>query len=109
MPTRSALLLTSSWTLSSDALRPSVLAQQLKVTKLEIARREIDTSIDLYFNFGDLVSTHLLVSSAHEILSDYDRKILKTGMLFDHPEKFIKEEYLDESIPRQTQRRRSDR
>jgi hypothetical protein len=56
---------------------------KLRVSKLQIVQREIDTCADLYFSFGDLVSTHLLISAAHEILAAFDKKILKTGMLFD--------------------------
>jgi hypothetical protein len=69
---------------------------KLKLTKLEIVRREIDTCVDLYFSFGDLVSIHLLVSAAHEILAVFDKEIIKTGMLFDQPERYIPPEYLED-------------
>jgi len=52
---------------------------KLKVTKLQIAQREIDTCADLYFSFGDLVSMHLLISAAHEILMVFDKRFLKPG------------------------------
>jgi len=69
---------------------------KLRVSKLQIVQREIDTCADLYFSFGDLVSTHLLISAAHEILAAFDKKILKTGMLFDHIEEYIKPELLED-------------
>ena len=69
---------------------------KLKVTKLQIAQREIDTCADLYFSNGDVVSTHLLISAAHEILAVFDKKFLKTGMFFDHAEQYIKPELLEE-------------
>jgi hypothetical protein len=67
---------------------------KLKLTKLQIAQREIDTCADLYFSFGDLVSTHLLISAAHEILAVFDKKYLRTGMLFDQAEQYIEPELL---------------
>jgi len=69
---------------------------KLKVTKLQIAQREIDTCADLYFSFGDLVSMHLLINAAHEILAVFDKKFLKTGMSFDHAEQHVKPELLEE-------------
>jgi hypothetical protein len=69
---------------------------KLKVTKLQIAQREIDTCADLYFSFGDLVSTHLLISAAHEILAVFDKTFLKTGMFFDRVEQYIKPELLED-------------
>jgi hypothetical protein len=64
---------------------------KLTLTKLEIVQRQIETCSDLYFAFGDPVSIHLLISAAHEILDAYDRKVCKTGMLFDHSEKLLPE------------------
>jgi len=69
---------------------------KLKVTKLQIAQREIDTCADLYFSNSDPVSTHLLISAAHEILGVFDKKFLKTGMFFDHAEQYIKPELLED-------------
>jgi hypothetical protein len=69
---------------------------KLKVTKPQIAQREIDTCADLYFSNGDVVSTHLLITAAHEILAAIDKKILKTGMFFDHAEQYVKPELLEE-------------
>jgi hypothetical protein len=67
---------------------------KLKVTKLEIAKRELETCSDLYFDFGDLVSMHVLVSAAHEILSVYDSKNLRTGMTIDYMNEAIRPESL---------------
>jgi hypothetical protein len=64
---------------------------KLTLTKLEIVQRQIETCSDLYFAFGDPVSIHVLINAAHEILDAHDRKVCKTGMLFDHPEKLLPE------------------
>jgi len=71
-------------------------AAKLQVTKLQIAQREIDTCADLYFSNGDPVSTHLLISAAHEILGVFDKRYLKTGMFFDQAEQHVKPEMLEE-------------
>lgn len=42
----------------------------LKITKLDAARRQLDTAVLLYFNQRDPVSIHVLAAGAHEILSD---------------------------------------
>lgn len=72
------------------------LIGKLKATKRQIVQREIDTCVDLYFSFGDLVSIHVLISAAHEILKAYDKASSKTGMLFDEVEALIKRELLDD-------------
>jgi hypothetical protein len=69
---------------------------KLEVTKLQIAQREIDTCADLYFSFGDLVSIHLLISAAHEILGVFDKTFLKTGMFFDRIEEGVNPELLED-------------
>jgi hypothetical protein len=58
--------------------------------------QDAHTCADLYFSFGDLVSTHLLISAAHEILDDFDKKISKTGLLIEAAELGIKSEYVEE-------------
>lgn len=62
---------------------PSHLSR-LKVSKLDVIKREIETCSDLYFAFGDLVSTHVLINAAHEILRVYDTENLGSGMIFDY-------------------------
>lgn len=38
------------------------------VTKLEAARLQLHTALDLYFNDGDDISIHTLVGASHEVL-----------------------------------------
>ena len=41
--------------------------KKIKISKLDAARRQILTAIRLYFNYGDIVSTHTLASAAFKI------------------------------------------
>lgn len=53
---------------------------EIKLTKLEVARRQLETSIILFFSDGDEVSIHALSSSANDILKDlgkfYNKKTI---------------------------------
>jgi len=40
------------------------------ITKLEAAKRQIETAVTLWFNEGDAVSTHTLISAAHRVVHD---------------------------------------
>lgn len=42
---------------------------QIKITKLDAARRQLKTAVRLYFNDEDSVSIHTLVCASHEILA----------------------------------------
>jgi len=63
----------------------------LTVTKLDAARRQLNTAIELWFTDGDEVSIHTLAFAAHEIIHRaYRSKGLK-DLLYDSES--IKEEY----------------
>ncbi|MGD0276953.1 MAG: hypothetical protein ABSB79_13030 [Syntrophales bacterium] len=47
---------------------------KMKITKLDAARRQLETAIRLYFNDADPVSIHTLAGAAHNILSDLNNK-----------------------------------
>lgn len=65
------------------------------VTKLDAARRELRTAIELWFNDGDPVSIHALVYSAHEIIHVISRHRKRDrDLLFDSI--VIKDEYRSE-------------
>ena len=52
-------------------------AQDLKkiaVTKLDAARRQLETAVILWFHEGDPVSIHTLVAAAYQILYDLNKK-----------------------------------
>jgi len=53
------------------------------ITKLEAARRQIETAIILWFSEGDPVSIHTLVSAGHRLVYDLNKKSLGLPMLGD--------------------------
>ena len=64
---------------------------KLKIDKLDAARRQLRTAIRLWFNNGDPVAIHTLVSAAHEAVHTLFRRAGFRGLMFDAPH--IKEEY----------------
>ncbi len=44
------------------------MEEEIEVTKLDAARRQLETAVRLYFADADAVSTHTLSCAAHEIL-----------------------------------------
>jgi len=46
----------------------------LKISKLDVAKRQLEAAIRLYFNDDDPVSIHTLACAAHGILSDLNKK-----------------------------------
>src|SRR5207248_7558961 len=55
----------------------------IPITKLEAARRQIETAITLWFSESDPVSIHTLVSAAHRLVYDINSKSLGLPMLGD--------------------------
>jgi len=46
---------------------------RLRISKLDAARRQMETAVRLYFNEADPVSVHTLAAAAHQILADLSR------------------------------------
>jgi hypothetical protein len=46
----------------------------IRVSKLDAARRQLDTAIELWFRDGDSVSIEALVNNAHQIIQDINEK-----------------------------------
>lgn len=67
---------------------------RIPVTKLDAARRQIDTAITLWFHDGDVVSIHTLTSAAHGIVHDLMDARGKSTVLFDP--KWIRKERMIE-------------
>jgi hypothetical protein len=63
--------------------------KKLPVTKLDAARRQIETAICLWFDEGDPVSIHTLIAAAHGILRDINKKLGGPPMLSE-PSQFIR-------------------
>ena len=47
---------------------------KLRVSKLEAGKRQLETAIILYFNYGDTVSIHTLSAAAYGVLRDLNEK-----------------------------------
>ena len=50
------------------------IKSKLKISKLDAAKRQLETAIRLYFNEADPVSIHTLGGAAHTILGDLNKK-----------------------------------
>ena len=68
----------------------------ITVTKLDAARRQLRTAIELWANDGDPVSVHSLAFAAHQIIHDLNRCNKGPQMLLDSP--FIRPEKKNEYI-----------
>ncbi len=62
-----------------------------KVKKLDAAKRQLDTAIELWFNDGDPISIHTLSCSAHQIVHDINKKTGWRDLVYDTL--IIKDEY----------------
>ena len=50
------------------------LKQKLRLTKLDAARRQLETAVRLYFHEGDPVSTHTLAAAAYNVLRALNKR-----------------------------------
>jgi len=56
----------------------------LQISKLDAARRQLETAVTLYFNWGDPVSIHTLTSAARNILANLcDHRNIKPLLLLE--------------------------
>ncbi len=71
-------------------------AKVIKISKLDAARRQLQTAITLWFNDGDPVSTHTLAFAAYEIVHTISKKRdpNRRDLVFDSL--VIKDEYRKE-------------
>jgi hypothetical protein len=65
---------------------------KLPVTKLDAARRQLETAVTLWFHDGDPISVHTLAMAAHEILRAINRSRNGRPMLTE-PCEHIRSEY----------------
>ncbi|HEY1305428.1 MAG TPA: hypothetical protein VGF24_17850 [Vicinamibacterales bacterium] len=56
----------------------------MQITKLDAARRQIDSAIDLYFNGGDAISIHTLVGAAHILITDLSNAANQETLIKKH-------------------------
>jgi hypothetical protein len=55
----------------------------MELTKLDGARRQLDTAIELYFGERDLVSVHALAAAAFEVVTALRARASHSDDLFD--------------------------
>ncbi len=72
-----------------------VLQQQIKISNLDAARRQLQTAIELWFHDKDPVSIHTLTMSAHQIVYDLNKKKKGPPLAFDAD--FVTPEYRKEA------------
>lgn len=58
---------------------------RLQVTKLDAAKRQLETAIKLWFQDGDPVSIHTLAAAAYQVLYDINKKRAGDPMGVDRP------------------------
>jgi len=46
----------------------------VNISKLDVAKRELEHSIRLFFSYGDIIVTHLAASAAQKVLSDLGKE-----------------------------------
>lgn len=68
----------------------------MKISKLDAAKRQLETAIRLYFNNADPISIHTLSCAAHNILLDLTKEYKKKPMALSGI--LIKSEYKNEFI-----------
>lgn len=57
--------------------------KRISLSKIEAARSQLETAINLYFNGGDPVSTHTLASAVLEVIRDLNKACNGTPMFSD--------------------------
>lgn len=74
------------------------MEKRINITKLDAAKRQLETAIRLYFHNEDPVSIHTLVSAAYNIVRDVYRKRGGPPMFIkdDFIEVYVKAEYQNE-------------
>ncbi len=63
----------------------------ITITKLDAARRQLRTAIDLWFRDGDPVAIHTLAAASYQIIHDLNRRNKGPDLFLDS--KFIKDKY----------------
>ncbi len=70
------------------------MSTETTVTKIEVARRQLRTAIELCFYDGDPISIHTLAAASHQVFHDLNKKNGGPSLMFDTG--YIKDEYRQE-------------
>jgi hypothetical protein len=68
----------------------------LKISKLDAARRQLETAVTLYFHEADPVSIHTLAAAAYDVLRDLCRARGTALMIKDWVADYVKPEFVRE-------------
>jgi hypothetical protein len=75
------LQLVARWTLTAPTVSGSIsdVTDSIVVGKLDAARRQLETAIRLYFDYGEPVSIHTLCAAGYNIVRDVKRATSPDG------------------------------
>jgi hypothetical protein len=69
-----------------------IKAPFIHISKLDVAKRQLEIAIRLFFKSEDVVAMHTLAAAAHQILTDLSGMQGKTSFLKHETKKYIKPE-----------------
>ncbi|MFA5005822.1 MAG: hypothetical protein WC561_06865, partial [Candidatus Omnitrophota bacterium] len=70
------------------------MKESIRISKLDAAKRQLETAVRIYFSNGDPVSIHTLVSASYNIIKDINKKREGKPMLVKEVMiEFVKPEY----------------
>jgi hypothetical protein len=72
------------------------VSESVKISKLDAARRQLETAIILYFHEGDPISIHTLAGAAYEVLRGLNKARGGPPMIKDWVADYIKPEFVNE-------------
>ncbi len=72
-----------------------MMERVLKISKLEAAKRQLETAINLYFSDGDPISIHTLTSAGYNIIRDVSKKQGRSLIVKDLAVEHAKPEFRD--------------
>ena len=78
----------------------SAMKSKLQVSKLDAARRQLETAVRLYFAEGDSVSIHTLTAAAYQLLADINRARGGSPMLKEQVPTWVRPDAQDEARSR---------
>ncbi len=70
--------------------------EEITVSKLDAAARQLDTAIVLWFDGADIISIHTLAAASHQIIHDINKKRGGRDLIYDSL--VIKDEYQKEWV-----------
>lgn len=72
------------------------MKSSITVTKIEVARRQLRTAIELWFADGDPISIHTLAAASHQVIHDLNKRKNGPDLLLDT--RFINDKYRKEFV-----------